>query len=105
MYESCNRQHDTLTISTVTQSYMVPSGIMLCLSLFGEHVLEIVYNYVFPIKIFRYMLFGNMNLMQYITGEVKAPYASATTSVIVIAIYMLLALLVYFRSFSRKEII
>lgn len=95
----------TLTISTVTQSYMVPSGIMLCLSLFGEQVLEIVYNYVFPIKIFRYMLFGNMNLMQYITGKVKAPYASAATSVIVIAIYVLLALLIYFRSFSRKEII
>lgn len=95
----------TLTLSTVTQSYMVPTGIMLILSLFGQQVLEIVYNYVYPLKLFRYLLFGNMNLMQYITGELTAPYPSALTSIIVIIVYMLLTLLVYFRSFSRKEII
>lgn len=95
----------SLMLSTVTQSFIIPTGVMVFLSLIGGYVLQIVYTFIYPLKLFRYLLFGNLNLMQYITGDLVAPYASATTSLFVLLLYVLVALVIYFRNFSRKEII
>ncbi len=94
----------TLMFSTITESASGPGLIMLVLSLAGAQIFQALYEYIYPAKALRYLLFGNLNLIQYIQGSWVAPYPSAITSIVVIFIVTLLALFVYFTNFRYKEI-
>ena len=93
----------TLMLATVTESVAVPLLVMVVLSLAGPAVYSTIYTYLYPAKILRYMLFGNLELIQYIEGNYIAPYPNYITSIIVITFCTLAALIIYFADFKYKE--
>ena len=94
----------TLMISTLTESFVGPAFIMMILGQIGAEIIDIIYVYVYPIGLFRYMLFGNFNFMQYFEGMGVAPFPTAITSVIVILVVTLASLFLYFADFKYKEV-
>ena len=50
------------------------------------------------------MLFGNLELVQYIQGDLIAPYPNYITSIIVLAVCTLGSLALYFTAFKYKAL-
>ncbi len=94
----------TLMFATLTESVAVPMLVMLLLSLAGPAIYSTIYTYVYPAGILRYMLFGNLELIQYIQSTPIAPYPNYITSLIVIAFCSLVSLILYFTTFKYKEL-
>ena len=93
----------TLTFATLTESVAVPLLVMMVLSLVGPAIYSTVYTYLYPAKILRYMLFGNLELIQYIEGTPIAPYPTYITSIIVLTFCTLASLVLYFMDFKYKD--
>lgn len=94
----------TLMFATLTESVAVPLLVMTILSLAGPAIYSTIYTYVYPAAILRYMLFGNLELVQYIQGELIAPYPNYITSIIVLAVCTLGSLALYFTDFKYKDL-
>ena len=90
--------------ATLTESVAVPLLVMTILSLAGPAIYSTIYTYVYPAAILRYMLFGNLELVQYIQGDLIAPYPNYITSIIVLAVCTLGSLALYFTDFKYKDL-
>ena len=93
-----------LLIGTVSRSSALSIGLSLFAALVGPMGVRIFYSAIYPFAPLKFVLFGNFDLMQYVTNTVSAPYASAGQSILTILAYWAVSILLCFMTFSRKEI-
>ena len=93
-----------LLIGTISHSSALSIGLSLFAALVGPMGVRIFYSAIYPFAPLKFVLFGNFDLMQYVTNTVSAPYASAGQSILTILAYWAVSLLLCFMTFSRRDI-
>lgn len=93
-----------LLIGTISRSSALSIGLSLFAALVGPMGVRIFYSAIYPFAPLKFVLFGNFDLMQYVTNTVSAPYATAGQSMLTILAYWTVSVLLCFMTFSRKEI-
>ena len=91
-------------LAVITRSSSISMAISLGAYLFLRSLLNMVYTTLSAPGFLKYMLFGNLDLTQYLTNTAEVPYAPWWVSLLVIVCWWFAMRRIAYAVFKRREI-
>ena len=91
-------------LAVITRSASISMAVSLFAYLAFPALLKMAYPYLGSPAILKYVLFGNLDLGQYLNSSVTVPYAPLWVSVLVIAAWWFIMRRIAYGVFKKREI-